>query len=226
MDEYKNLNYTTKEINEGIELGYLHDANTEIHITQTEREQWNAKAPASAVEEIAAVANQAAINCAALGLQRKNLLKNTATTATKNGVTFTVNADGSVTATGTATANTNFDIAKKELSAGAKYTLSGCPSGGTENTYNLYALYTANWAGIGGRDNGDGFTFTAKEGELVFRIYVTSGTVINNVTFSPMLRYADISDATFEQYTPSAQEQIDALAARISALENAVGGYV
>jgi hypothetical protein len=42
------------------------------------------------------------------GYQGKNLLKNTATSQTINGVTFTVNEDGSVTVNGTATAISDF----------------------------------------------------------------------------------------------------------------------
>ena len=42
---------------------------------------------------------------------------------------------------------------------------------------------------------------------------------LNGITFYPMIRYADIADSTYEPYQPSLQEQIEALEARIAALE-------
>ena len=46
-----------------------------------------------------------ALNEQTLGYKKKNLLKNKGKTATINGITFTVNEDGSVTANGTNTGN-------------------------------------------------------------------------------------------------------------------------
>lgn len=87
----------------------------------------------------------------------KNLLQHTATTQTINGVTFTVNEDGSVTANGTATANANFYLKQslfdKEL-VEKEVIVSGCPSGGGENTYMLY-MYNQNF-GNGRFDIGNG----------------------------------------------------------------------
>ena len=42
---------------------------------------------------------------------------------------------------------------------------------------------------------------------------------LNGITFYPMIRYADIADSTYEPYQPSLQKQIEALEARIAALE-------
>lgn len=67
-----------------------------------------------------------------------NLLENKAISQTINGVTFTVNKDGSVIANGTATANTTFkinsDIVPKNIS---NLILSGCPNKGSKTTYDL-----------------------------------------------------------------------------------------
>lgn len=73
-----------------------------------------------------------------------NLLENKAITQTINGVTFTVNKDGSIMANGIATTNTTFkinnDIVPKNIS---NLILSGCPNNGSKNTYDLkIELYT------------------------------------------------------------------------------------
>lgn len=53
-----------------------------------------------------------------------NMLPNTATTQTINGVTFTVNDDGTVDVSGTATAKTTLDLGSFNIKAGTTYTLS------------------------------------------------------------------------------------------------------
>lgn len=171
----------------------------------------------------AANASSSAVNASAIGMSRRNLLPNIASSITKGGITFTVNDDGSVTASGTASANTQLDIGKFPLTAGTEYILSGCPDGGSESSYYLYGLYTSNWAGLGGKDTGSGYKFTAQwSGEVVFRVYITSGTTIDNLTFYPMLRYAAIEDGTYETYTPSLLERIEALEAKILSLTTEV----
>lgn len=168
-------------------------------------------------------ASSSAVNASAIGMSRRNLLPNIASSITKGGITFTVNEDGGVTASGTASANTQLDIGKFSLTAGTEYILSGCPDGGSESSYYLYGLYTSNWAGLGGKDTGSGYKFTAQwSGEVVFRVYITSGTTIDNLTFYPMLRYAAIEDGTYETYTPSLLERIEALEAKILSLTTEV----
>ena len=67
-----------------------------------------------------------------------NLLENKAITQTINGITFTVNQDGSIMANGIATTNTTFkinnDIVPKNIS---NLILSGCPNKGSTDTYDL-----------------------------------------------------------------------------------------
>ena len=168
---------------------------------------------------LAVVKSDTAVTKATVGMERKNLLKNTASAVTKNGITFTVNADGSVTAGGTATANTTFDIGKIILEAGTEYILNGCPEGGSDTSYYLYGLYTLNWAGTGGKDTGEGYEFAAPwNGEVVFRIYIASGATVSGLTFYPMLRYAAITDDDYEQYKPSIEERLAALETTLAAL--------
>lgn len=126
----------------------------------------------------------------------KNLLNNTATTQTVNGVTFTVNADGTVTANGTATLASWYDINTNLTLPLGKYILSGCPNGGSETTYDLrYGSLGAN------RDTGNGATITISEpAESYVAIIIRSGVTVDNLTFNPMIRFATITDTTYEPY--------------------------
>lgn len=125
----------------------------------------------------------------------KNMLKNTATSQTTNGVTFTVNADGSVTVNGTATANAYFVVGKLTLSAGS-YIVSGCPANGSSSKYFVYADHSG-----GKSDYGSGGAFTlADTKEVIATIAVRSGITVSNLTFYPMIRLASITDDTFEPY--------------------------
>jgi hypothetical protein len=142
-------------------------------------------------------------NLAAVGeLGAKNLLKNTASTDTQLGVTYTVNADGSVTANGTPTeGNAAFTIGTVDLKAGKSYILSGCPAGGGDNKY---AVYLQNLSRF---DYGEGVTYTPQSNTTVtVRCVVYQGQTATNLTFNPMLRYAEIIDDTYVPYAPTNAE--------------------
>ncbi|MBQ8435505.1 MAG: hypothetical protein IJX24_05795, partial [Oscillospiraceae bacterium] len=175
-------------------------------------EEYGKTADDTILGKITEVKSSAAVNKAALGFQRKNLLKNTAETKTINGVTFTVNEDGSVTVNGTAAATTNFHLNNYvKLEAGRQYILTGCPEGGdTNSSYRLYGLTNGgNWVGTG-NDTGSGSLFTAYDfPSFTYRIIVYSGATVDNLTFYPMIRDADITDSTFEPYTESVVERLD-----------------
>lgn len=165
-------------------------------------------------DSLSQLSEKSTLNRSTLGYQRKNLLKNTAVSQTKNGVTFTVNEDGSVTANGTATANALLGLSDIKLTVGKKYTLSGCPEGGSSTTFKLYGLDTTNWTGAGS-DYGNGDTFTIRYSINQYRIAIYTGYTADNLTFYPMLRYAEISDDTYEPYKPSVEERLAALEAAV-----------
>ena len=136
----------------------------------------------------------------------KNLLKNTATSQTINGVTFTVNADKSVTVNGTGT-NSNASVMELNqhftLPAG-NYILSGSPHNVYSDTGFRLRIY--NWT-----DSIDVVTcatdenvpFTIGENkDIAVRIWyrATPSTGGEDVTFYPMIRRADITDPTYEPY--------------------------
>lgn len=132
----------------------------------------------------------------------KNLLETSGVTETINGVTFTANKDGSILVSGTATANAYYVVKRNiPLVPGERYTLTGCPSDGSQVTYLLY--HRNNVTGIDYYDTGSGCTFlaTSDKGNIVIAVY--KGATVNSEVFYPMVRHASISDATFEPYKPA-----------------------
>ncbi len=121
----------------------------------------------------------------------KNKLQVTATSQTVNGVTFTVNSDGTVKVNGTATANASLTLG--EMTLATNYILNGCPQGGGWNTYVL----AVNGGAV---DTGTGASGTSISDKNVY-IYVKSGQTVNNLVFKPMIRLASETDATYEPYS-------------------------
>ena len=111
----------------------------------------------------------------------------------RHGITWTVNADGSITANGTATGASTFRLANANSFTLPKgnYILSGCPSGGSESSYYLTAgvynngvyVTEASDIGTGSILNVTDRTYTGISIDLA----VKTGTVCNNLTFYPML---------------------------------------
>lgn len=122
----------------------------------------------------------------------KNLFKMTAESQTVNGVAFTVNDDGTVTANGTATSNVFFKCGYVYYPRlGMEYQISGSPHGNKSNTWNVYA-------GAGYDYSNDGrYTPTVKQNMV--HIYIAPGQTMTNAVFKPMLRVAGTS-AVYEPY--------------------------
>lgn len=136
------------------------------------------------------------------GTSGKNLLKNIGKTQTINGVTFTVNEDGTVTANGTATADIYHEInaTNAVFPSGEKIILNGCPSGGSATTYSL-ATWNSSWAGMFSEfGNGQEWTVPS-DGVIKVRIKIANGATVSNLVFKPMIRLASITDGTYEPYT-------------------------
>lgn len=139
-------------------------------------------------------------------LGAKNLLpypyKNTTTTI--NGITFTDNGDGTITANGTATelalfrfktrADANFTLNK------ARYIYTGCPAGGSTSTYLIDIGSTT--GGFDLQDVGNGVVVvpTADNCATGAAIRIFRGTTVNNLIFKPMLRLAEDTDNTYQPY--------------------------
>ena len=128
---------------------------------------------------------------------------------TQNGITFTVNNDGSITASGTATADTWFNMSQNPtfITQGGAYILSGCPSGGSSNTYCL--RYTNN-TDKSYEDTGNGVDvvgFASSYNNVQIHIRIKSGTAITTpITFYPMIRLASDPDDTYAPYSMTNRE--------------------
>ena len=114
-----------------------------------------------------------------LDLPVENLLQNTATSGSSNGITWTKNSDGTINVDGTATADVSFYVTASLTFASGSYILSGCPKGGSTTTYSMVLEGTA-------RDTGDGKTFTTTTNKRV-AIEIKSGTTCNNLLFKPQI---------------------------------------
>ena len=135
----------------------------------------------------------------------KNLFDLTQYTQYKNekGITFTVNSDGSVSANGTATSQSQIYLSIPEEVAKS---FSGMILNGAinrnctvrfekaENPWTKYAIDTGKGATIGEIPDG--------VGKCVLICRVEANTTING-TFYPMIRPTSITDPTFEPYTPN-----------------------
>lgn len=149
-------------------------------------------------------------------LGAKNFLPNNATTQAINGITFTVNNDGTLIANGTATANANLVLVSNLVLDAGSYILSGCPANGSVNTYYLYNDTV-------GSDYGNGFSFSynIKTTTVRFGIMIKSGTTVSNITFKPMIRLATIKDGAYVPYSMTNRElssQISNLSGEIDTL--------
>lgn len=87
---------------------------------------------------------------------------------------------------------------------GKSVILTGCPKGGSEDTYYIYTSVTDEDGDVVGvYDTGNGATFTIPNklgtfNTLGFSIKAAAGTVLDNLTFYPMLRLASDEDDTYE----------------------------
>lgn len=170
--------------------------------------------------DIAEVSSRAGINRSTLGYQSKNLMKNTAVTATQSGVTFTVNADKSVTINGTCTASTWFKLSiNNKISAGRYKITSGIDGYGTAV---LVCISPSTNFVDRVLDSTQGDKELSSMDGLIYAIRVQNGYTFDNVTVYPMLLYAEIEDETYEPYRSSIEERLAAIEKKLAALEGGV----
>ena len=113
-----------------------------------------------------------------------------------NGVSFSVNDDGSITADGTATAQVLYWICQSVdmVEAGETYTVSGCASGGSDTNY----LIQVSCGGQYPSDYGTGRNFVAQSNTISIYIVIRSGITVDNLVFKPQLE----KGTTATEYTP------------------------
>ena len=146
-------------------------------------------------------------------LGAKNLLPNNATSKTVKGVTFTVNDDGSVTASGTATDNIPYLIngyLLNILDVNKRYIYSGSPNTASEQTYFTYIGFNPG-NGSFNHEYGSGVEFSLKDKDVDYTnvnyyIFIRSGAILNNIVFKPMIRLASDPDDTYQPYAMTNRE--------------------
>lgn len=173
---------------------------------------------------------QVALNRQTLGYSKKNLLKNTAVSSTINGITFTVNDDGSVTLNGTATANPTFTIGKFTPVPNKAYIFtanSEVPGDNSTLGNNYCFIYNIDGVPAWKSDvfASDGthvpYEFTpTTDNEITCQIYVAKGTTVENLTFYPMIRSAEITDGTYEPYVDDVDTRLKDVDAELGEIPN------
>lgn len=131
-------------------------------------------------------------------------------TITKNGMAFTDNGDGSVTVNGTATASTSYYFTPIDWYQDiiGRFILS---SGGTELT-NSFKMTIESPAGTNyNLENSGELTVNLTATTRNIRLFITSGTTVNNVTVYPMLRLAEDTDKAYQPYAMTNSELTESL---------------
>lgn len=130
-----------------------------------------------------------------------NLLEDTMTTQTISGITFTVNDDGAIEASGESSDYTWSAYVNEDgvsLEAGS-YILSGCPEGGSSTTYRLQAFAgDPSSPTLTVNDYGEGASFTLSAATTVKVRMLIKGEIDD--TFSPMIRLSSVESDTYMEY--------------------------
>ena len=164
----------------------------------------------------------------ALGYECKNLLK-PINSITRAGITYTVNEDGSVTLTGTSTTGSTYNYFSIPVTLKpGKYKINGMPETSSNNTYRVDLRAT--------ESGGTVYGYGAKEFEVEFtetttvyymiRIDGAYKEELGGITFYPMIRYADITDDTYEPYKDSIDERLIKIQNEIGDIESILSSIV
>lgn len=146
-------------------------------------------------------------------LGAKNLLSYNVQTQTKNGVTYTVNSDGTIKINGTATSNGGIDLVDTrnqslQLFKGKITFSKGTDSSDYQFYFNEYNGSTlvrqvTKLAGI------SEFTFDNNYSDydgILIGVYVANGKTVNNEICYPMIRLASDPDDTYVPYAMTNRE--------------------
>lgn len=126
------------------------------------------------------------------------------TTKTENGITFTDNGYGTITANGTATAKTTFLVSNGvPIGSGESqvYTWSALTEAGGDTTFYAYCIVNDDYY----YDVGEGKSFTCDNATFSAVIVIAEGATVNNVVFKPQLKAdadvdVDISSLEVKRY--------------------------
>lgn len=126
---------------------------------------------------------------------------------TINNVVWTINADGTVTANGLASANSFLYLIPNNtnITFGEETHISGCPSGGSASTYEIQVAQTG---GTTYHDYGDGEYIPYDYVYRYFVCCVRNGYTANNLIFRPMIcdSWKYVLTPVFVPYSPTNAE--------------------
>ena len=179
---------------EAVKNGYVEDSTgkelASLKVTIPKARQWRTPTPTSPV----AISGWSSLNAKVTG---KNRLAFNINSPVPYDITWT-EADGIVTATGTATARSYYVVGWANLAG--DYIFTGCPSGGSLETYHA----TVSYRDTDGIDHvvddiGNGVAINNCEYLTHVMLYVEEGTTVDGLEFRPMIRKASEPSA-FEPY--------------------------
>lgn len=138
-------------------------------------------------------------------IEGKNLVQNICTSRTSTtGLTITVNSDKSVIVDGTTNdgKTTGIALGGNTVLGKGTFILSGCPEGGSGETYRLVCIINDGGTQKNVIDYGDGdsVTLTSDDATIINNGFYLAVKSCDNKTFYPMIRRAEIADGTYEPY--------------------------
>lgn len=109
-----------------------------------------------------------------------------------NGITFTDNGDGTITANGTAVGNADFYIIQNNISFDeGKYSLFGCSEGGSITSYYIQFVKTSvDNTMVTYEQTNEEYRFDVLSGDTISAwIRIVDGVTVTNVTFTPSFKH-------------------------------------
>lgn len=149
-------------------------------------------------------------------------------THTVNGINFIVNPDGSISISGTATADAEFGLAywlEDILEDGKDYIVSAEGINGSLSTYYLsiekinYSMEVTSTVDV----INDEVQFTASAYKINCLLKVKSGQTISSVTIYPMIRSASDTDDTYQPYAMTNKQLTDNLSGKANTATTLAG---
>lgn len=177
------------------------------------------------------IANEAAVRSQ---MGAKNLIPNTASSNTNEGVIFTVNSDGTVSTSGASTKNTGnkkssltvCNIAVNSNLLGKTLKLSGAPADGSETKwFILVILYDSSEVQLTTVvESGDGIEFTMPSNAAKMSVFLRThyGVDVTGLVFKPMIRLASDIDNTYQPYAKTNKELTNEVSSQNTAIANEV----
>jgi hypothetical protein len=181
-----------------VKINYSSASDTTVNFQLEEGSQATDFAPYS---NICPISGRTAVAVDDVG---KNVLPNTYTGYTRNGITWTVDSEGIIDADGTATAHEGMTIISQAdlqrlLAEYGDLIITGCPTGGGDSTYQIVTSFNGSYV----YDRGNGLTLPANGTySLGIMVQIRNGYTAHHVKFKVMLRPTNTS-ATYEPYAHS-----------------------